>query len=65
MFDAQAEPGAAAAEPTPKAGIQTPVTDAREPLSVTEQLSELDRLRTQGALSSDEFAAAKATLLGL
>jgi Short C-terminal domain len=64
MFDAQAEPGAAA-EPTPKAGIKTPVTDAREPLSVTEQLSELDRLRAQGALSSDEFAAAKATVLGL
>ena len=64
MFDAQAEPGPAA-EPTSKAGIRTPVTDAREPLSVTEQLSELDRLRTQGALSSDEFAAAKATLLGL
>ena len=41
------------------------MTNAREPLSVTEQLSELERLRAQGALSSDEFAAAKATLLGL
>jgi hypothetical protein len=34
-------------------------------MSVTEQLSELERLRAHGALSSDEFAAAKATLLGL
>ena len=49
----------------PKAGIRTPVKDARDPLSLTEQLSELERLRAQGALSSDEFAAAKATLLGL
>jgi hypothetical protein len=64
MFDEQGEPGGPA-EPTPKAGTRTPVTDAREPLSVTEQLSELERLRAHGALSSDEFAAAKATLLGL
>ena len=64
MFDEEREPGGPA-EPTPTAGTRTPETDAREPLSVTEQLSELERLRAQGALSSDEFAAAKASLLGL
>jgi Short C-terminal domain len=64
MFDAWAEPGAAA-EHAPKAGTPSPATDVREPSSVTEQLHELARLRAQGALSSDEFAAAKANLLGL
>jgi hypothetical protein len=62
MFGAKPEP---AAEPTPKPGTGTSVPDAREPSSVTGQLYELARLRAQGALSSDEFAAAKANLLGL
>jgi hypothetical protein len=64
MFDAKPEPGAAA-EPTPKPGTRTSAPDAREPSSVTGELYELARLRAQGALSSDEFAAAKANLLGL
>jgi hypothetical protein len=56
---AAAAPGSAAAPPAPAPPRQPPAD-----LSLGGQLQQLATLRDQGVLSEDEFAAAKARLLG-
>jgi hypothetical protein len=56
-YDAQAEQQAAAAAPAPAAA---PAVDDQ-----TAQLQNLAALHTQGVLSDEEFAAAKAKALGI
>lgn len=52
-----------AAPPAEQQYAQQPTSGAPEP-SAADQLSQLSALHQQGALSDDEFAAAKAQLLG-
>jgi len=60
--NAQAYQDQQAAEPAPAAAA--PQQDARSESSMLNQLGQLARLHQQGALTDEEFAAAKAKLLG-
>jgi hypothetical protein len=51
------------AEPEPAPGYAPPPAAAAPAPDPVERLSELARLRDQGALTDDEFAAAKARIL--
>ena len=51
-------------EPTAEEGYQAAVPTAAPVANVTAELERLADLRSQGALTDDEFAAAKAKLLG-
>ena len=59
-YNAQAQEQQAAAAPTPAAAPAAPAEDDQ-----MTQLQNLAQLHTQGVLSDEEFAAAKAKVLGI
>ena len=59
-YDQQAEP-----EPAPEAAEDEPAQEAPPEDDLTARVQQLAALHTQGLLTDDEFAAAKAKALGI